>query len=189
MWHLRINILEGIIRPLCHLVSIAVTSTMTWALILEATRSEMGTMKNVSILPSSLTLSGINGYSRLVWLAVGLCLMSAIVTDARNFSFLSFLCVFVCFSFLFFFSVPFPKARENFSLIFTMKTWQGFCSQKSVEVCGLETGLLGVFNYQTKFIFRTQKFIKIATCIFLPVSNGTPLQYSCLENPMDGGAW
>ena len=23
----------------------------------------------------------------------------------------------------------------------------------------------------------------------LPTSNGTPLQYSCLENPMDGGAW
>ena len=22
-----------------------------------------------------------------------------------------------------------------------------------------------------------------------PSSNGTPLQYSCLENPMDGGAW
>ena len=21
------------------------------------------------------------------------------------------------------------------------------------------------------------------------VGNGTPLQYSCLENPMDGGAW
>ena len=21
------------------------------------------------------------------------------------------------------------------------------------------------------------------------LSNGTPLQYSCLENPMDGGAW
>ena len=21
------------------------------------------------------------------------------------------------------------------------------------------------------------------------VNNGTPLQYSCLENPMDGGAW
>ena len=27
--------------------------------------------------------------------------------------------------------------------------------------------------------------------VFLPfvASNGTPLQYSCLENPMDGGAW
>ena len=23
----------------------------------------------------------------------------------------------------------------------------------------------------------------------LVTSNGTPLQYSCLENPMDGGAW
>ena len=27
-------------------------------------------------------------------------------------------------------------------------------------------------------------------CIRLPgEGNGTPLQYSCLENPMDGGAW
>ena len=30
-------------------------------------------------------------------------------------------------------------------------------------------------------------------CMALPPSpgegNGTPLQYSCLENPMDGGAW
>ena len=26
-------------------------------------------------------------------------------------------------------------------------------------------------------------------CIFLLSNNGTPLQYSCLENPMDGGAW
>ena len=24
---------------------------------------------------------------------------------------------------------------------------------------------------------------------FLKEGNGTPLQYSCLENPMDGGAW
>ena len=24
---------------------------------------------------------------------------------------------------------------------------------------------------------------------FLAEGNGTPLQYSCLENPMDGGAW
>ena len=26
-------------------------------------------------------------------------------------------------------------------------------------------------------------------CIWLGEGNGTPLQYSCLENPMDGGAW
>ena len=26
-------------------------------------------------------------------------------------------------------------------------------------------------------------------CLDLEVCNGTPVQYSCLENPMDGGAW
>ena len=26
-------------------------------------------------------------------------------------------------------------------------------------------------------------------CILLAQGDGTPLQYSCLENPMDGGAW
>ena len=26
-------------------------------------------------------------------------------------------------------------------------------------------------------------------CILPGEGNGTPLQYSCLENPMDGGAW
>ena len=25
--------------------------------------------------------------------------------------------------------------------------------------------------------------------IIIGEGNGTPLQYSCLENPMDGGAW
>ena len=26
-------------------------------------------------------------------------------------------------------------------------------------------------------------------CMHCREGNGTPLQYSCLENPMDGGAW
>ena len=30
---------------------------------------------------------------------------------------------------------------------------------------------------------------KPAFAIFYGEGNGTPLQYSCLENPMDGGAW
>jgi len=29
----------------------------------------------------------------------------------------------------------------------------------------------------------------IVLSIVLGEGNGTPLQYSCLENPMDGGAW
>ena len=28
-----------------------------------------------------------------------------------------------------------------------------------------------------------------ATLLSIGEGNGTPLQYSCLENPMDGGAW
>ena len=30
---------------------------------------------------------------------------------------------------------------------------------------------------------------KMSLFPFFPQDNGTPLQYSCLENPMDGGAW
>ena len=30
---------------------------------------------------------------------------------------------------------------------------------------------------------------KISYCVYHLTCNGTPLQYSCLENPMDGGAW
>ena len=34
-------------------------------------------------------------------------------------------------------------------------------------------------------------FFKIFQQFFILgiISNGNPLQYSCLENPMDGGAW
>ena len=54
-------------------------------------------------------------------------------------------------------------------------------------------------NFPHSFIkenyFITFAFIIQAFCLFavgqwcLREGNGTPLQYSCLENPMDGGAW
>ena len=31
--------------------------------------------------------------------------------------------------------------------------------------------------------------ISVQLCIQDGEGNGNPLQYSCLENPMDGGAW
>ena len=31
--------------------------------------------------------------------------------------------------------------------------------------------------------------IQIISIDIIREGNGTPLQYSCLENPMDGGAW
>ena len=43
----------------------------------------------------------------------------------------------------------------------------------------------------TKILYATWPKIKINSCLYwsLGEGNGTPLQYSCLENPMDGGAW
>ena len=34
------------------------------------------------------------------------------------------------------------------------------------------------------------RILNIAPCVIqYGEGNGTPLQYSCLENPMEGGAW
>ena len=35
----------------------------------------------------------------------------------------------------------------------------------------------------------TQIFFFPSTNLYFGEGNGTPLQYFCLENPMDGGAW
>ena len=45
----------------------------------------------------------------------------------------------------------------------------------------LKSKLLGVYFLAT--------FNKGALYLKFGEGNGTPLQYSCLENPMDGGAW
>ena len=37
-------------------------------------------------------------------------------------------------------------------------------------------------------LYKTDFFCVCLSCI-LGEGNGTPLQYSCLENPMDGGSW
>ena len=39
--------------------------------------------------------------------------------------------------------------------------------------------------------FVHHPWMQICVCVYAPLGegNGTPLQYSCLENPMDGGAW
>ena len=39
-----------------------------------------------------------------------------------------------------------------------------------------------VYMYVCVYIYRAPSYNHF-------LGNGTPLQYSCLENPMDGGAW
>ena len=56
-----------------------------------------------------------------------------------------------------------------------------FClfSSKSFIVSGLTFGSL--IHFEFIFLYGVRKYSG--------EGNGTPLQYSCLENPMDGGAW
>ena len=58
--------------------------------------------------------------------------------------------------------------------------------------------LKGTYSLQEKFMTTLDSILKsrditlpIKVCLVKAVGegNGTPLQYSCLENPMDGGAW
>ena len=47
--------------------------------------------------------------------------------------------------------------------------------------------MLGWMSY--KLESRLPGEISITSDMQIGESSGTPLQYSCLENPMDGGAW
>ena len=42
---------------------------------------------------------------------------------------------------------------------------------------------------QERKLYTPKKIVFIYTSNDHGEGNGTPLQYSCLENPMDGGAW
>ena len=47
-----------------------------------------------------------------------------------------------------------------------------------------------LYNIHILFHYGLSQDIKYSPlCYIVREGNGTPLQYSCLENPMDGGAW
>ena len=49
-----------------------------------------------------------------------------------------------------------------------------------------------LFSVTAALLFKKKIFIYLLFLVALGLfgeGNGTPLQYSCLENPMDGGAW
>ena len=61
------------------------------------------------------------------------------------------------------------KCSLYFCVIFSNNTWHS-CINSSLEASWCLT-------------------LQFVNCSPLGEGNGTPLQYSCLENPMDGGAW
>ena len=46
-----------------------------------------------------------------------------------------------------------------------------------------------MYLLELMFWFSLGKYPKVELLDHMGEGNGTPLQYSCLENPMDGGAW
>ena len=52
---------------------------------------------------------------------------------------------------------------------------------------------MGEFNSDDHYIYycgqESHRRNRVALIINSGEGNGAPLQYSCLENPMDGGAW
>ena len=49
--------------------------------------------------------------------------------------------------------------------------------------------IIGKFPYPIQYILVAYFIYSSLYLLFLREGNGTPVQYSCLENPMDGGAW
>ena len=61
-------------------------------------------------------------------------------------------------------------------------------SSKSFIVFGLM--FRSLIHFEFIFVYGVRKCSNfILLHVAVQFSNGIPLQYSCLENPMDGGAW
>ena len=58
-------------------------------------------------------------------------------------------------------------------------------STESWKERGEDQKAIGSHNSNNWFI----SLVKVCVHICIGEGNGNPLQYSCLENPMDGGAW
>ena len=58
-------------------------------------------------------------------------------------------------------------------------------SDDDSTLCKYATETIELHPLKGQILYVNYSSIKL----FFREGNGTPLQYSCLENPMDGGAW
>ena len=78
--------------------------------------------------------------------------------------------------------------RARFLICFIMSPWfTDFLMENMASMCPFIQILK--FQLVLKFTEHIAKIIKFHLLHRIVCVNGTPLQYSCLENPMDGGAW
>ena len=61
----------------------------------------------------------------------------------------------------------------------------------SVEaaVCDVQASGLGDWGHVVHFLISQEPLLRGGTMCCIGEGNGSPLQYSCLESPRDGGAW
>ena len=65
----------------------------------------------------------------------------------------------------------------------------GDLKYRSVEIIQTDKRKKGMEKQKWNLISKSQEVILSTLTYMLREGNGIPLQYSCLENPMDGGAW
>ena len=80
---------------------------------------------------------------------------------------------------------------EGFFFKFSI-TDDSIAKKRILQTAENEIAYLQVLNnkYHEKSIFsHSADWLLLLICHSLAFTDATPLQYSCLENPMDGGAW
>ena len=83
--------------------------------------------------------------------------------------------------------VWYPHLLKNFPQFVVIHTVKGFVNKTEVDIF-LELSCF--FDDPTSvltYVYKNHLCLPLASAD--GEGNGTPLQYSCLENPMDGGAW
>ena len=84
-----------------------------------------------------------------------------------------------------------PKSFIGFYFTFRSVPYFEFIFVYGVRKCSNFILLHLAVQFSQHHLMKRLSFLH---CIFIPPfskieGDGTPLQYSCLENPMDGGAW
>ena len=72
--------------------------------------------------------------------------------------------------------------------------WRGYYAFNLFTSSSPQSMHMYVLGWAKKFSLVSCKMLPVYIYIYIYIhlngeGNGTPLQYSCLENPMDGGAW
>ena len=84
----------------------------------------------------------------------------------------------------------FLQVSWSYSCLFSVD--QGTGNKTKSKYLGTKARATSLPDHHGKLQFMMLLFLlahKVGLCINLGEGNGNPLQYSCLENPMEGGAW